>query len=180
MKIIKSLSNGLAFIESLIVILLLSFMIILSFTQVILRNIFDSGIIWLDPFLRHLVLWIGFLGASLATRNDKHIAIDLVSRFASQKQKRIIRIITSLFAASVCIFLTNAGLTFLKHEIVTNSILFTIESIQFRAWWFQTIIPFGFALISFRFILYLIELLFSNKISFLNSQPHSISTQGEN
>ena len=37
--------------------------IIFSATQILLRNIFESGIIWISPLLGVLVLWVGLLGA---------------------------------------------------------------------------------------------------------------------
>jgi len=37
--------------------LLLCAMILLSCLQIFLRQFFDSGLLWADPLLRHLVVW---------------------------------------------------------------------------------------------------------------------------
>jgi hypothetical protein len=55
-------------------------------TQVILR-LFDIGVIWLDPVLRALVMWIAMLGAVAATRHDKHINLDALTRLLEDAQK---------------------------------------------------------------------------------------------
>ncbi len=59
--------------------LLLAVMIVLAGTQILMRNLFDSGFVWIDPLLRVLVLWFGLIGATVATRHNKHIRIDLLS-----------------------------------------------------------------------------------------------------
>jgi len=157
MKFLNTISHALSYIERITVVSLLAGMIVLAFTQVILRNFFSSGFLWADPFLRHIVLWIGFLGGSLATQQEKHINLDIVTRFVSPRYKHIIRIATNLFAATVTFMLAGAGLTFLKNEIETAETLITIGSMDFPAWWFQLIIPIGFGLMTFRFIIRSIE-----------------------
>ena len=71
-------------------------MILLSSAQILLRNFFDSGIDWADPLLRLLVLWVGMQGAMLATHYDKHIRIDLVSRFIPEQYHRLSGFLTAL------------------------------------------------------------------------------------
>ena len=157
MKGIYLLSSFLQSLERAVIIALLGVMILLSFSQLILRNFFSQGLLWADPFLRHLVLWIGFLGASLATQHEKHINIDMLTRFASPKVANYIHILTNAYAAIVCAFLARAGWTFLASEMESAEVLFTIGRSEFPAWWFQTIIPAGFVLMSFRFAIRVVE-----------------------
>lgn len=157
MNVLRFVDKILLAIERSLVVLLLSTMVLLSFLQVVLRNYFSTGILWADPFLRHLVLWVGFLGASLATQREKHINIDLITRFVGPKPTNVIRIVTYLFAAIVCFLLARAGLTFLNNEMQTGSSLFDIGNAEIPTWWFELIIPIGFSLIMFRFILRAIE-----------------------
>lgn len=157
MKPLRLLNTGLLYAERTLVVMLLGVMVLLAFLQVILRNYFSTGILWADPFLRHMVLWIGFLGASLASQQEKHINIDIVTRFVSAKTTNAVRIITNLFAAIVCFALANAGFTFLKSELTTRGALFRIGETDFPMWWFQVIIPVGFALMMFRFFLRTLE-----------------------
>jgi TRAP-type C4-dicarboxylate transport system permease small subunit len=124
-------------------------MILLSFLQVLLRNFFDQGILWGDIFLRNLVLWVGFLGASLATREGKHINIDLFTRFLSGRWRAMAQLVTHLSAALVCIVLADAGWTFVMDEKLYQTKIFA----EIPAWYFQTIIPVGFLLMAFRFFL---------------------------
>ena len=68
-------------IEDALLVLLLSIMIVLATTQILLRNFFDLGFVWADPLLRVMVLWLGMIGATVATRDNRHIRIDLLSQF---------------------------------------------------------------------------------------------------
>jgi len=68
-------------VEQTLLVTFLGFMILIAFLQIVLRNFFNTGLSGGDPLLRNLVLWIGFIGATLATREGKHINIDVVSRW---------------------------------------------------------------------------------------------------
>ena len=76
---------GIRFIESGLLVLLLSSMILLAAYQVIARNFFDTGLLWGDALVRVLVLWVTFIGATIASRNDEHIRIDLLTRFTGER-----------------------------------------------------------------------------------------------
>jgi len=158
-KYIAKINNFLSYIETAFLIILLSLMILIAFLQVILRNFFSTSILWGDIFLRHLVLWVGFLGAALATKEGKHITIDALSRILSPTLKKITGFITNLFAAIVCFFLTKASMTFIAFEKESQSTLFA----NIPVWIFQIIIVFGFGIIMFRFFIHSIENLFSQK-----------------
>lgn len=152
MKLLRTLNSGILFIERSFVVALVATMVLLAFLQVVLRNYFSMGILWADPLLRHMVLWIGFVGASLATQHEKHISIDLITRFVSVRATNLIRIFTNLFACIVTYILAEAGWTFLKAEMESETTLLTIGTMEFPAWWFQLIIPVGFGLMCFRFL----------------------------
>lgn len=152
-KLLKSIDKSLSLAENSLIVIIVAVMVLLSFLQLILRNFFDYGILWGDTFLRHLVLWAGFIGASLATRDEKHINIDLLGRITPKKYVPYLRIVIDLMTMLVCIALARAGYVFLKYEIEANTILFN----NVPAWYFQLIIPIGFALIGFRFLLKILE-----------------------
>lgn len=157
MKVLRTLSSILLAVERTLVVSILAVMVVLAFLQVVLRNVFDTGILWADTFLRHMVLWIGFLGASLAAEAERHIGIDIITRFLAKKLQHIARIITHLFAAVVCMMLAEASFTFLSQEREWGAVVFTLGTTDVLSWHVQVIIPFGFSLIAFRFVLRIIE-----------------------
>ena len=90
MRILKQVARFLEKIEGHLIVLILSLMILLSFGQMLLRNLFNMGIVWGDTLLRQWVLWVGFLGASMAVRHDKHISIEVFANPSSLFWKRMI------------------------------------------------------------------------------------------
>ena len=126
---------------------------IFSFAQVVLRNVFDQGFLWGDIFLRHLVLWVGFIGASIATREEKHINIDVFSRLMKGKAKYFAQALVNMFAAFVSFLLMQAAWAFILEEKEFETVLFN----DIPAWYFQIIIPVGFGLMMIRFVINLIQ-----------------------
>ncbi len=149
MKILTAINTWIAKIEGIVIVIVVSIMVLLAFFQVAMRNLFDQGLLWGDIFLRHLVLWVGFLGASLATREEKHINIDVFTRFIPKKWQAIPRIIIQLFSVVVCWYLAEASITFVSDEITFETVAFG----EVPAWYFQIIIPIGFILMMFRFFI---------------------------
>lgn len=141
--------QGLAKAEGLCITLLLSLMILLSFGQVILRNFFDSGIIWGDIFLRQLVLWVGFLGASLAVRSRRHISIDFLPNVLPSSWSPWIRCFSNFCAGIITAVLTFSAWTFVQYEREAESTLF----LDLPVWAFQVVLPYSFLIISLRFLL---------------------------
>jgi len=149
MHILKQIDRFLEKIEGHLIVLILSLMILLSFGQMVLRNFFDMGIVWGDTLLRQWVLWVGFLGASIAVRHDKHISIEVFSGLASLFCKRIIKAFARFSAGIISGFLAWAAWSFMLFEKDSQSILF----LDIPVWIFQTVLPYSFVVISLRFLL---------------------------
>lgn len=153
MHVLKKMNAYVAQAESWILVVIVLVMVVLSFAQVVLRNVFDQGILWGDVFLRHLVLWVGFIGASIATQEEKHINIDVFNRFMKGKSKYYAQALVNIFAAVVSYLLMRAAWTFVMEEKEYATMLFG----DIPAWYFQIIIPIGFGLMTIRFIINCIQ-----------------------
>ncbi len=148
MKPILQIDKWLEKFSGWLLVALLGTMIVMAFAQVVLRNFFDSSIEWGDIFLRHLVLWVGYFGAVIATGEGRHLRIEFVSRLVPEKIRKIFFIITSMFAASICYLLMQASISFVQLEIESQAVLI----LDLPSWYFIVIIPIGYAMVSFRFI----------------------------
>lgn len=151
----QRLSGYLRMAEELILALLLGSMIILAFSQILLRNFLDSGIAWADPLLRLLVLWVGMFGAMLATHDDKHIRIDLITRFIPQQHRRLSGLITALASSVVCALLAYHSARFVYFEWQDGTEAF----IGVPAWLAESILPFGFGVMTIRFAILALQTL---------------------
>ena len=94
-------------IEDGILMLILVGMVFLAFLQIVLRNVFGIGLIWIEPLVRQMLLWVALAGAMVATRNHNHITIDAVSRFLPPGRIKLAsEFVCDTFAAVVCCLLT--------------------------------------------------------------------------
>ena len=143
-------------IEDGILVGLLLLMIFIAVLQIFLRNLFDSGILWGDPLVRILVLWIGLIGAMVASRNNHHISIDLISRFLPDHLKKLTNLMISIFTSLVCAVMAYYSLMFVIMEKNDGVIAFA----NIPAWICESILPISFVIISFRYLLFSFTCLF--------------------
>lgn len=132
--------------ESALLVLILAFMAGMAFLQVALRQFFSMGILWGDTLLRHLVLWVGFLGAAIAASEGKHFAWEAAAH-APGKKGAAMRLASNLAAALICGFLVWVSLDFLHEEKASGAALFTAGAVTVPAWALALIVPAGFALV---------------------------------
>lgn len=134
-------------VEYAVLVFLLTVMITLAFLQIFLRIFFATGILWGDPLLRHLVLWTALLGAAMATKEGKHINIDVISRTLPDRGKVAIQALTDLFSTCICVFLIQASLKFIRDEYQAGVLAF----FNIPSWGVAVIFPIAFGLIALRF-----------------------------
>jgi len=153
MKIVNWLDRKLGGIEKSLTIAMLFLMVALSFLQILLRNLFSSGIPTSDIMLRHLTLALAFLGASMATREGRHLKIDILPRVLPRTLKKISDVLVNLAALIVCIILARAGWNFAMLERLSDTPFILLIPL----WFIKLIIPLGFLLVGFRFVLRTIQ-----------------------
>ena len=145
--------------EKWLVIISFSFMVIFSALNVILRALYTKvnlqlantllgSIDWSEPFARLMVLWVTFLGASLLTRDNRHIRIDILGHFLSPFFLAIRELILSIACSVICFFMLRASIGYISMEMqYGTSVLMGVS-----AWKWQLVIPFGFGMMLFRFL----------------------------
>ncbi|MEZ5549476.1 MAG: TRAP transporter small permease [Pseudomonadales bacterium] len=143
----------LRFIESGLMVVLLCAMILVAAYQVIARNFFDSGVLWGDSMVRVLVLWVTFVGATIASRNDEHIRMDLLSRFIKPGFEEVLRRFRSLFTSIIAAVFAWYSLQFVLLDYEDGVIAFA----GIPAWVCESVMPFGGALISLRYLLHTVR-----------------------
>ena len=134
-------------LEDLLIAVLLTATMGLALFQIILRNVMGTGIVWGDILIRILVLWIGMAGAMAATREHKHISIDLLTRFLSPGLRRAAKSLTTLFAAAVCLAAAYFSLQFVLSEYAAGDLVFG----RIPYWVCESVLPLAFTVIALRY-----------------------------
>ena len=135
-------------LEEILLVFLLVLMVFLAFLPILFRNVIAVGLIWIDPLLRHLVLWVALLGASMATRQERHIKIDLLSNYFPAAGQRLVQGGLDFLAALVCLSLVRPGIDFVRDEAQAGNFLI----LGIPLWFSQAIIPVMLGVIAVRFI----------------------------
>ena len=139
--------------EDAILVLILTTMILLAAGQIVLRNFMDIGFIWADEMLRMLVLWLAVAGAVAASRNDKHINIDVLNRFLPERIALVVKVLVHLFTAIVCGAVAWHSLAFVQMSREFEDVLLG----KVPAWILQAVLPVGFGLISWRYSVFTLK-----------------------
>ncbi len=153
MTIVGALKRLLEKAETIFLVLFLSIMLVFAFAQVILRDVFNTGLLWGDPLVREMVLWAGFVGAALAAGQERHISIDALTKFLSPRIKHVAAVLTNAFGAVVCWYLGRAAWGFMLEEKLNGGDMF----LSLPSWVGLIIIPIGYWLITLHFTLNLVE-----------------------
>ncbi|WP_051327390.1 TRAP transporter small permease subunit [Desulfatibacillum aliphaticivorans] len=150
-----NIHKSMIYVEKIALIILLFTMIFMQFGQVIARNIFQTGIMWVDEVLRVEVLWVAFLGAGLAAEYNRHIKIDVLSHLlGDSKASKTLDVFAQVFALIACALLFNAAVTYIESEAKYPA--FTLVDTDFLKvpdHFFRLVIPYFFLVMSVRCII---------------------------
>ena len=120
---------------------------LLAVAQIVLREVFSTGFIWADELIKLLVLWLAMVGSVAASRDNRHIRIDALSRILPDTAIKLTRILVDLFAVAVCAVIAWFSYQYLLLEIEFEDKVL----IDTPAWIAHLIVPLAFAVISYRF-----------------------------
>ena len=156
---LRTMDRRVQTVEVWVCVAALAIMIFLAFAQVFLR-LFQGGAIqpvgWFDNITRHMVLWVGMLGASLATAEGRHIAIEVFPKLLPPGGRRALGFVINLAGLVLTTLLLVLAVIYLEDKITGDEYpMFVIEWIDLsvQRWPFLVVVPVGLALIAWRFTL---------------------------
>lgn len=76
------------------------------------REILGRGIVWAKEVASFLMIWVGFIGASVAAAGGRHLRIEALDRLLPRGTARNLYRATHLIAAAVSGFLAYLGLRY--------------------------------------------------------------------
>ncbi len=134
--------------EDILIDVFLGVMVVMVLVQILMRNLFQSGIIGADDLVRHLVLWIAFFGAAIATRSCAHVKIDAARKLIPERHRLLADVLVDLFSCGVCGIMVYASYRFvyIEYQSCGRSTFFNLP-----VWVLAVILPLGYLVIAFRF-----------------------------
>ena len=136
---------GTAFERWSLVVIVLT-MVLLPTLESVVRRFTGSGVPGAAVYTEHLTLWVGFLGAMLATATGHHLALSTVDFLPAGWPRTLARAYGSSVTTLVCAALAYASLDML---LLDKGRVDTLAG-GVPEWWFEIIMPAGFAVMSVR------------------------------
>ena len=134
--------------ENSLIILALGAMMTLPVIEILLRNIFKTGISGSSSIVQHLTLIVGMLGGAIAAREGRLLALSPAQTLLKGRWKSAAHIFSNGFAAAICFFLCVASVRY----VLAMKPLGKILVYGIPVWVIQLILPVGFGLIALRLV----------------------------
>ncbi len=143
-------------LEEWIIGLMLAAMTALTFLQVVMRYVFNSGFSWALELTTVFFSFMIFVGISYGVRVGSHIGVDALVKMMGHTARRNVSILAVLLSLLyVGLVLTGASTYVLKMKEVGIE----FEDMPIERWQVLIIMPLGFLLTGWRFMQILIGLL---------------------
>jgi tripartite ATP-independent transporter DctM subunit len=137
--ILASLEDGIA-------ALALAAMVALPLAEIIVRRLFGVGIPGSGPFVQHLTLLIGFLGAAIAARDGKLLTLATGEFLPKGRIGAMAHVFAGAVGALISTVLALGAVALVKSDWLAGDML----TPQIPVWAADLVLPIGFALIALR------------------------------
>lgn len=136
-------------LEETLLMLLLAAMTLLTLWQVILRYVFNSGLLWALEATTYMFGWLVLIGISYGIRSHAHIGIDLLARSVGPAARRALGLVVILLGvlyAGIMLY----GST--KYEVRMFQLDVEAQDIPLQRWVLGLCLPIGFGLLILRLL----------------------------
>lgn len=134
-------------VERLAVTILLVAMIVLPAASTLARRFLGRELPGASVLAQHITLWIGFLGAALATATGRHLALATIDLFPAGRPRRAAAFLGQAVSAAACALLAWASAKLVQVEWEG----FGQVAFGIRVAWSQLVMPIGFGVMALRF-----------------------------
>ncbi len=151
-KPIKYLSQN---IENIIGAVLIFLMIVFLSIQVISRYVFHSPITWTEELAKMAFILSVFFGSVGAWHRNQHLALGVLTDRVSPKVKCYLRIVSDLLTLAFCVIIFPAMCTLVSSNYTSGM---KLPVTQWSKWIFYLFMPVTFAMLAWRIIEELIDI----------------------
>lgn len=147
---VGTLDDAICGAEKTTLIMCMGFMVALVFGQVVLDFLpHHYGINWSEELATYMLIWSGFLGGSIATKDKRHLVVDIIPKLMPEgsRTRRTIERVSLVIATCYCAFLFQLSVKFVA---ATDKVSLSQMAVPLQI--VQLIIPVTFGVMLFRFI----------------------------
>ncbi|GAB6107803.1 TRAP transporter small permease [Fusibacter bizertensis] len=119
---IKNMLDTIENIVKIVIGLLLAIMLLVALTEVFRRYFLGRSFSWSEELVRYLIIWISFLGAAVAFKDQSLVYFDMIVCRIFKKKKLILSLITNTITLIfIGVIFRNAIQTILKPSILNQN-----------------------------------------------------------
>lgn len=111
------------------------------FLNVIMRHFFNNSMVWVEEFTRYIMMWVAFIGASLAVKNNMHVSMDALFNVFSDRVKRVVCIFIYSIAGLTTLGLIFLGIGYASSLVKTHQVSIALD--WFPMWIVYVCVPIG-------------------------------------
>ena len=144
------LQGALSHIEETLIGMLLMAASFVLFANVVARYGFNESFPWAEELTRYAIVWMVFVGGSVAARKGIHIGVDLLARsLAGRPVQRYVIAAVNLLCVAFGVFLVVYGGSLVAQAHQFGQVT---PALQVPLWTVQLAVPVGGALMTLRFV----------------------------
>lgn len=128
---------------------LLALMTLLTFVQVVLRYLFNTGLVWSLEATTYSFGALVLFGMSYGVRTRTHIAVDLFTRKLPASMERYVGAIAIVACIVYAVLMLYGSTIFVHRLFVLGSFA---RDVPAPKWLLTATMPLGFALLAYRFL----------------------------
>lgn len=144
----KKFFNNLRKIEEALVVILMIVMCGIIFLATISRftNLFIIS--WAEELARYCMIWVIFIGVTIAAQNGEHYCVEALSMFLPKRILNVIRVICTVFVVGFNLVAAYYGVFILRYQIEGAQIT---PSLNWPMWIIYLAIPVGLILMAVQY-----------------------------
>jgi len=149
MRLLGWLDRGLCRVEEGLVAALLGAAALILFLDVVARYLFSAPFSWGAESVRYAIIWVVFIGSSIAARRGIHISISALREFLPAPAQRPLILLVLAICFGFSVLLLSASVELIQFMRGFRQVT---PAMEIPMWWVYLAIPVGAGLMSLRFI----------------------------
>lgn len=134
-------------LEEALISFLLAAMTLLTFAQVVMRYVFNSGFVWALEATTYMFGWMVLLAISYGIKAGSHIGVDVVVKLLPQNGQRIAGLIGAVLSMAYAVILLVGSYNYID---TMHTLGIDAEDIPVERWILLLALPIGFILLLWR------------------------------
>ncbi len=87
-------------------------MAVLVAVQVFCRYVLNASLFWSEELARYMLVWLSFLGATVAYYRNLHPGVDVFTARISEKKQHLARLLVHFFSMALALVMIMSGVQF--------------------------------------------------------------------